>query len=49
MKILFGDFIARGGREDIFKQTIGNESLDEIINDNEVRAVNFSTSKSLTL
>jgi hypothetical protein len=30
MKILLGDFNARAGREDIFKPTIGNESLHEI-------------------
>jgi hypothetical protein len=27
MKILLGDFDAKVGREDIFKMTIGNESL----------------------
>jgi endonuclease/exonuclease/phosphatase family metal-dependent hydrolase len=46
-KILLGDFNAKVGREDIFKPTIGNESLHEIINDNEVRLVNFATSKNL--
>jgi hypothetical protein len=30
MKILLGDFIAKVGRENIFKQKIGNESLQEI-------------------
>jgi hypothetical protein len=30
MKILLGDFNAKVGREDIFKTTIGNESLHEI-------------------
>jgi hypothetical protein len=49
MKILFGDFNTKVGREDIFKPTIGNESLDEIINDNGVTAVNFATSKNLTI
>jgi exonuclease III len=34
MKILLGDFNARVGREDIFKPTIGNESLHEITSDN---------------
>jgi hypothetical protein len=34
MKILLGDFNAKVGREDIFKLTIGNESLHEINNDN---------------
>jgi hypothetical protein len=32
MKILLGDLNAKVGREDIFKPTIGNESLHEIIN-----------------
>jgi hypothetical protein len=36
MKILLGDFNAKVGREDIFKPTIGNESLHEISNDNGV-------------
>jgi endonuclease/exonuclease/phosphatase family metal-dependent hydrolase len=47
--ILLGDFSAKVGREDIFKPTIGNESLHEISNDNGVRAVNFATSKNLTI
>jgi hypothetical protein len=47
MSILLGDFIAKVGREDIFKPTIGNESLHEINNDNGVRLVNFVTSKHL--
>jgi hypothetical protein len=40
MTILLGDFNAKEVREDIFKQTIGNESLYEIGNYNEV-VVNF--------
>jgi hypothetical protein len=47
MKILFGDFNAKVGREDIVKPAIGNESLHKIINDNGVRLVNFATSKNL--
>jgi hypothetical protein len=47
MKILLGDLNAKVGREDIFKRTIGNESLHEISNDNGVRVVNFATSKNL--
>jgi hypothetical protein len=31
MKILLGDFNAKVGQEDIFKRTIGNESLREIV------------------
>jgi hypothetical protein len=47
MAILLGDFNAKVGREDIFKPTIGNESLQEISNDNGVRVVNYATSKNL--
>jgi hypothetical protein len=44
MKILLGEFNAKVGRENIFKPTIGNESLLEISNDNGVRAATFATS-----
>jgi hypothetical protein len=44
MNILLRDFNAK---VDIFKPTIGNESLHEISNDNGVRLVNFATSKIL--
>jgi hypothetical protein len=47
MKILLGDFNAKVGREDIFKPTIGNESLHNISNDDGVRLVNFGTFKNL--
>jgi ATP-dependent exoDNAse (exonuclease V) alpha subunit len=47
MKILLGDLNAKVGREDIFKPTIGNESLQESSNDNGIRVVNFATSKNL--
>jgi hypothetical protein len=46
-KILLRDFNAKVSRKDIFKPTIGNESLHKINNDNEVRLVNFATSKNL--
>jgi hypothetical protein len=41
------DFNAKVGREDTFKQTIGNESLHKISNDNGVRVVYSDTSKNL--
>ena len=47
MKILLEDFNAKLGKEDIFKRTIGNESLHQAGNDNGVIIVNFPTSKSL--
>jgi hypothetical protein len=43
MKIFLGDFSAKVDKEDIFKPTIGNESLHEISNENGVRVVNFAT------
>jgi hypothetical protein len=46
MKILLGDFIAKLGREGIFKPKIWNESLHKIRNDNGVRLVNFAASKT---
>jgi hypothetical protein len=50
MKNLLGDFNAKVGREDIFKPTIGNESLHATSNvNNGVRVVNFATSKNLTV
>jgi hypothetical protein len=47
MKILLGDLNGKVGREDIFKQTIGNESLHKISNDNGVGLVNSATSKKI--
>ena len=49
MKILLGGFNAKVGRENIFKPTIGNESLHQDSNDNGVRIVNFATSKNLVV
>jgi len=34
MKIVLGDFHTKVGRENIFKPTIGNESLHQNSNDN---------------
>jgi hypothetical protein len=49
MKILLGDFNAKVGRENIFKPTIGNESLHQDSNDNGVRIINFATPKNLVV
>ena len=49
MKILLGVFNAKVGREKIFKPTIGNESLHQYSNDNDVRIVNFATSGNLVV
>ena len=47
MEILLGIFNKKVGRENIFKSTIGNESLHQDSNDKGVRVVNFTTSKNL--
>ena len=44
-----GDLKAKVGRENIFKPTIGNESLRQDSNDNGVRIVHFATSKNLVV
>jgi hypothetical protein len=44
---MLGDFNFSIGREDIFKLTVWNGSLQEISNDNGVRVVNFATFKNL--
>jgi len=49
MKILLGGFNAKVRRENIFKPTVGNESLHQVDNDNGVRLVNFTTSKNLVV
>ena len=49
MKILLGDYNAKLGRENVFKPTIGNESLHQESSDSGVRIVNFATSKNLVV
>ena len=49
MNIQLGDFNAKVGQEDIFKPTIGKESLHKMSNDNGVRLLNFATSKNLVV
>jgi len=45
--MLLGDFNSKVERENIFKPTIGQESLHQDNNDNGVRLVNFATSQNL--
>jgi hypothetical protein len=49
VRIRLGDFNAKEGREDIFKLTIGNESLHERNDDTGVRVVNFAIFQNLTV
>jgi len=49
MKILLGDLKAKLEREDIFKRTDWNGSLNQGVNDNGVRKVNVATSDNLVV
>ena len=49
MQILLGEFNVKVGKENIFKQETGNESLHQDSNDNGVRIVNFAASKNLVV
>ena len=49
MKILLGDFNAKVGRDNVFKPTIGNESLHQDSKDNGVTIGNSAISKNLVV
>jgi len=49
MKILLGEFNAKVGKGNIFKLTIGNESLHHDSYGSGARIVNFATSKNLAV
>jgi len=49
MKILLGHFNVQVGTENIFKLSIGNESLHQGSNENGVRIVKFTTSEDLVI
>jgi hypothetical protein len=48
IKMLLGDINVKVGREDIFKQIVGNDSLHEIYNNNGISVINVVTSKNLS-
>jgi len=47
VKILLRDFNAKNGEREYFQTTIANGNLHQDSNDNDVRIVNFATSKNL--
>jgi len=49
LKMLLRNFNAKLRGEDIFKRTVGNESLHKDSNDNSVRILNFAASKNVYL
>ena len=46
MEVILGDFNEKVGRQNVFKLTIGNESLYQDSNDNGVRIVKVHIKKS---
>ena len=48
-KLLLGDFNVKLGKGGIFKPTIGNESLHQDCNNDDIRIENFATSKNLVV
>jgi hypothetical protein len=49
MVILLGDFKAKVEKDNIFKLTVGHESVQQDSNDNGVRIVNFRKSKYIVV
>jgi len=49
IKIILGDFNAKVGKEDIYKPTIGNESLHKETNNNVTKMIQFTISKGFNV
>ena len=47
IKIILGDFNAKVGKEDIYKPTIGNDSLHNETNKNGIKMIQFAIVKLL--
>jgi len=49
IKIILGDFNAKVVKEDIYKSTIGNESLHNETNNNQIKTIQFTISKGFNV
>jgi hypothetical protein len=49
IKIILGDFNTKVGKENLYKPTIGNESLHNETNDNGMKMIQFAICKGLNI
>jgi hypothetical protein len=49
IKIILGDFNAKVGKENVYKRTVGNESLHNETNNNGIKLIQFVISKGLNV
>ena len=49
IKIIFGDFNAKAGKENIYIPTTGNESLHDETNNNGIKMIQFTVSEGLNV
>jgi hypothetical protein len=49
IKIIIGDLNAKMGLEEIFKPTLGKDSLHKIPNDNRIRLIDFASTHNMVI
>jgi len=49
IKIIFGDFNAKVGKEDIYKPTVGTESLHKVTNNTGIKMIQFTISEGFNV
>ena len=49
VKMILGDLNAKIGREELYRSTIGKESLHEDSNDNGLRLIDFAIEKKMII
>jgi hypothetical protein len=49
VKILVGDMNAKVGKENMYRPTIGKESIHDVSNNNSIRLTDFAISRNMTI